>query len=440
MLQWNTRCVGRVAGKAASWLALLLTSGLWLDCGLVNWCAALHGQVQGQGPLAGIDPVDSQRSGRTLARFTALEESRVALRDRASSLVAQTPDLERELQSWLGTSWVAAGVLQSTPSVTPVPQLLETYHTYRGQSGEIYLRPELLLWYTFQDNTLVRQHLLLSLANSQRNAAQTFAAIESSRAAIEQLAADADQNFLDFRRLSDVLGRRSPLELADAEALTAGWLANDPLHAGAALVRAHALRSMGRYDECKLVLDRLDNNFPAMQSIRAAIEAQIAYQGGNRDEAKRLLEKGVALSRNSGAGESHLVYGWLYLADQKWAQAKTQASRLRALSPDDVETAILEALAVAYDRPARAREALQILRRAQLNSSPDDWHYHEALAIVHALARDRQFAKREIAQAISVAPSHVRMELQREQGEIDNGRVPTIDWHTRLAMQWRPVQ
>ena len=234
-----------------------------------------------------------------------------------------------------------------------------------------------------------------------------------------------------------MLGRRSPQELADADLLTADWLTADPLHAGAALVRAHALRSMGRFDECQRLLDQFDNNFPAMQAIRAAISAQIAYLGGDIDEAKRLLNRGIASARDSGAGEPHLIYGWLNIADGKWAQAKLQASRLRAYSPDDVETAILEGLAVAYDRPNRARDALQILRRARLNTSPDDWQYHEALAIVHALARDRQFARREIAQAVAVAPSHVRAELEREQQEIENAKVPTVDWHARLNMQWQ---
>ena len=400
-----------------------------------------HAQVarRPQAPAA-VDPIDGARSQRYIDRLVALQELRIAMRERAAALVAQTPDLEQELQNWLSTSLVAAGVLQSTPPVTSTPSLLQTVRAYRGQSGEIILLPELLLWYTFQDNTLVREHLLWSLANSQRNAAQTYVAIESSRAAIEQIAADADENFLEFRHLSDVMGRRSPVELADAEVLAGGWLADDPLHAGASLVRAHALRSLGRFDECRRLLDQLDNNYPAMQSIRAAVVGQIAYLGGNIDEAKRTLDRGIALARDSGAGEAHIIYGWLCIVEHKWAQAKTHASRARALSHDDVETAILDSLATVYDRPNRAREALHILRRAQLNTSPDDWHYHEALAIAHAHARDRQFAKREIAQAIAVAPSHVRDELLREQQEINNGAPPTIDWHARLVSQWRSAK
>ena len=188
------------------------------------------------------------------------------------------------------------------------------------------------------------------------------------------------------------------------------------------------------------MLDQMDNNFPAMQSIREAVEGQIAFLAGDVDAARQHLEKGVSLARDSGAGEPHLVYGWISLSEQKWAQAKSTAIRLRQMAPDDVESAILEAFAIAFERPTRARDALQVLRKAQLTSSPDDWHYHEALAIVHMIARDPPFANREIAQAVSQAPSHVRAELEREQMDIQAGRLPVIDWAARLRMQWRSLK
>lgn len=400
--------------------------------------ATLFIQAQAQVPVS-TDAIDAQRSERFSLRLTKLQGARVAMSSRSSALLAQTPELQQELQRWLSSSLVSAEVLSTTPPVLTVPTLLQTFRTYRGQSGDVILRPELLLWYTFQDNTFARQQMLRALSTAQANASQSYAVLQSSRAAIEQVAAQADQNFLDFRHLSDVMGRRSPLELAEAERLAGEWIAGDPLHPGAALVQAHALRSMGRFDECTRLLDRLDDNFPAMQSINAAVSGQIAYIGGDRDQAKRLCDRGIALARDSGASEATLLAGWLLLADRKFSPAKAQASRLRALAPDDVETSILEALAVAYERPSRARDALQTLRSAQLNTSPDDWHYHEALAIVHAIARDHQFAERKIAEALSTAPSHVRAELEREQKEILQGLVPDIDWHARLHMQWHPT-
>lgn len=404
---------------------------------LVMLALAWSARADGQAPAA-ADPIDVQRSQRYVAELTKLEEARLAMRDRAAALVTQTPELQLEFQNWLVTSMVAAGALDRTPPVVSVPRLLQTYRVYRGQSGEIYLNPELLLWYAFQDNTLVRQQLLQSLANSQFGAVQTYAAIQSNRVAIQQLAAESDQSFLGFQHLSDVLGRRSLLEQADAEALTGGMLAADPLNAGAALVRAHALRSLGDFDQSQALLDQLDANLPAVQAARGSVAAQIAYLDGDLDQAKRTLDKAVILARDAAFGEPYLVYGWIQLAEKQWSQAKAHAARLRGLAPDDVETAVLEALAIAYERPNRAREALRVLRGARLNAAQDDWHYHEALAIVHALARDRQFAKREIAAALAAAPRHVRSELEREQQEIEAAQVPAIDWQMRLRLQWRP--
>ncbi|MCC6507980.1 MAG: hypothetical protein IT423_02660 [Pirellulaceae bacterium] len=382
------------------------------------------------------DQMDAARAKRYVSRLQSLQEARQRMRDRAASLMAQNPDLEQELLAAMRTQMIAAGVLDATPEVIATPQLLQTFRSYRGQSGEIILVPELLLWYAFQDNTLIRQQIFLTVAGAQRDANQTYATLESSRVALQQLSENADGNFLEFRQLSDVMGRRSLQELTDAEALTARWSQDDPMHAGAALVRAYALRATGRFDECTQVLELLDNNFPAMQSIANTIAAQIALVGGNVADAERLLDKAMAQARQAGTAEAYLVAGWLALSQQKWATAKSHASRARQLNPGNVEVAILEALAITYERSGRAREGLQLLRRAQLNKSPDDWHYHEALAIVHMTAKDFQFAKREIATAVSVAPSHIRAELEREQQEIANGKVPQIDWPARLVMQW----
>ncbi len=89
-------------------------------------------------------------------------------------------------------------------------------------------------------------------------------------------------------------------------------------------------------------------------------------------------------------------------------KAQSYGAKARKLQADNIEIAILEGLATAYEKPGRARDGLQLLRRGQRNASPDDWHYHEALAIVHQMARDPNFAKKEIASAIAVAPAFIR--------------------------------
>ena len=399
----------------------------WLCATLSCWsqCTA-----QGQ-----PDKVDAERAGRYVKELIELQQSREKLRSRAESLLAQNPNLQQEFMSALQTQLVTAGALEATPKFYATPQLVQTYQTYRGQQGELILQPQLMLWYALQDNTLIRQQLFLSLINAQRDANISYVTLQSTRVALEQVAQHSDENFLKFRRFSDLLGRRSALELAEVEAVTSAWLKDDPLHAGASLLQAYALRSTGRHADCTKLLETLDNNFPIMESIAGTIKAQIAWLGGSTDDAKRLLDKAMAQSQQSGSSEAATMYGWLMMAENRFDRAESYGAKARQLQPDNIESAILEGLATAYSKPARAREALQILRRGQLYRSPDDWHYHEALAIVHQMARDHQFAKKEIAAAIAVAPAFMRPELEREQTEIQGGNIPQIDWAARLKLQ-----
>ncbi len=400
---------------------------------LVLWPLTCLAQVP-----AAADPIDVQRAERYVARLKALGESRIQMRERAASLVAQNPVLEQAFLQSVRAQLATTNALALTPDVTVTPQLLQTWQLYRGQSGQVFLQPEWFVWYALQDNTLFRQRLFIDLFEANRDATQTAVTLESGRVAMQQIIANADANFLDFRSLGDLLGRRSPQELFAAEQLSAALLQSDPLHAGAALVRAHALRAMGRYDESLKLLAQLDQNYPAMQSIAGAVGGQIAFMKGNLAEATRLLDRAAATARDAGAHEAFLVQGWIYMAQQKWSQARTSAERARTIAPDDLEVAILLALSRCYEKPNQSRDSLKTLRRTQLNATPDDWHYHEALAIAHAFAQDRQFAKREIATALINAPTHIRDELIREQKEIDAGKVPQIDWQARLSMQWLP--
>jgi len=401
----------------------------------LTWLVILASARQVGAQAVDVDPARAQRYAD---RLNELQTYRNQLRQRAATLLAQTPNLEQDLQQATQQALIAAGTLNNTPGVIRTPQLLQTLQVYRGQSGELFLRPELLVWYVLQDNTWVRQQLFQIMATAQQSANQSYATLLSSRAALEQISRDADANFLDFRELADVMGRRSLAEHTTAETLTAAWYQDDPLHAGAALVRAHALRSLGRFDECKRILNQIDDNFPAVQAVSWAISGQIAFLSGDTAEAKRDLEKGISAARGRESGEAELLLGWIAMTEGKWSHAKSHAGRARKWEPDSCEVAILEGLATAQERPGRAREALQVLRRARLATSPDDWHYHEALAIVHALANDRQFAQREIQQAVSIAPSHVRAELEREQQSLVAGRMPDIDWTARLQMLWQP--
>ncbi len=380
------------------------------------------------------DKIDVQRAERYVQRLRELQQSRDEIRSRAAALMSQNPALEQEFQNAIRTQLVSAGALEATPKFVATPSILQGYQAYRGNHGELILQPQQLIWYTLQDNTLIRQQLFLSLVNAQRDADVTYTTLLSTKVALEQVAQHADENFLKFRRLSDLMGRRSAVEITAGETATGGWVKDDPLHAGASLLQAYALRSTGRFDECVLLMETLDNNYPLMESIAGTLKAQIAFLKSDVGEAKNLLDKALAQSQNSGSAEAAIMYGWLMMAEKRWDKAVGYATKARQLHSDSIEAAILEGLATAYERPSRARDGLQALRRGQLNASPDDWQYHEALAIVHQMARDRQFAKKEMSQALAVAPAFMRPELEREQAELLAGNVPQIDWSARLRL------
>ncbi len=210
------------------------------------------------------DALDAERAKRYMQQLNELQQSRDQLRSRATALLTQNPNLEQEFQRALQAQLVTAGALEATPKFIATPQLLQTFQTYLGRQGEVILQPQLLVWYALQDNTLIRQQLFLSLLNAERDATITYATLQSTRLALEQVAQHADENFLKFRRLSDLMVRRSADELAEAEMATSVWLKEDPLHAGACLLKAYALRAAGRHAECNKLLETLDNNFPIM--------------------------------------------------------------------------------------------------------------------------------------------------------------------------------
>ncbi len=258
------------------------------------------------------------------------------MRDRASSLVATNPALQRDIQMALQNEMVATGVLRNTPAFVGIPNLVQGFTAYRGHDGNsdhIHLRPQLFIWYTFQDNTFLRQSLIQSIYASRQNATNSYMALQENLVALEEIARDADEMFLRYRREADFMGRRSGAELSAAAALTEQWTNDDPFHAGATLVRAYALRTAGKSDECTKLLSTLDNNFPVMESITDAVSAQVAYLNDDLKEANRLLDQAVAKARQSGSTEAYLVYGWIALAAKDYDAAEKFAAERDKYNP-----------------------------------------------------------------------------------------------------------
>ena len=376
------------------------------------------------------DAIDVKRNEDYSARLKSLQAMRVNLRSRAAVLWEQSPYLKEEFTRAFQQVAANAGALQNTPDFSAIPHLMRTYEgTLRDRSESALRFPQYTLWYTCQDNTLLRNQLMIALAGSQSLAADKLAKYQSTLAALQQINAGADANFMEFRHAADLMGRRSPLEIADARSTTEDWMIDDPAHAGAALIHAYALRNSGRFDECNRVLEKFGLNFELMKTLRETVNAQIEFVGGNLNRAQERLAPLTKMSPDQAAGEPYLIRGWLFLADGKFDEALKQAARLRVIDGKSIEAVVIEGLAMAMASPRKAKDGLKILRAGQLYSSPADWHYHEALAIVHSLAGDESFARREIALALQSAPSHIRPDLEEERKIIETGRLPPINWN-----------
>ncbi len=386
------------------------------------------------------DTIDVKRNESYSARLNALQEARVKLRSRASALWEQSPYLKEEFTRAFRQVITNAGLLQSVPEVVAIPHLMRTYGgTMQACADHASHHPQYLLWYTLQDNSVLRNQLMVALAGSQSMAADKYAKFQSTLVAIEQVNKSADANFFEFRHAADLMGRRSPLEIATAKAATESWLIDEPVHAGAALIDAYALRIEGRFDECNRVLEKFDSNFGLMKVIHETVKAQVEFIGGDLKKAQERLARLTNSAPAQAAGEPYLIRGWLHIANGEFDEAKTQAAKLRVIDGKNIEAVIIEGLATAMSSASstrKAKEGLKILRAGQLFSSPEDWHYHEALAIVHSLAGDESFARREIALALPFAPSHVRPDLEEERKIIDTGNLPPVNWNARLLKLW----
>lgn len=408
---------------------------------LVLLMAILTKPVVGQDVLPAMDADDAKRTALYIEQLEDKQAARMKLQQRAEALSAYLPSLQRDVQSALQDALAAEIQLRNTPELQAIEHLGFTGLTQGYRNPQIDDRlnnqPGYFIWYSLQDNTLYRQQLFLELEGAAIRTEQGYAALRENRKAFFEIANEADANFLEFYRLADLMGRRSAAELKAARERSQVWLQDDPKHAGAMLTHVYCLRNEGRFDECERWLAQLDRNYPTMEAIHATVAAQIAFIAGNDEQAFKYLDRAAPKAAKLGIGEPYLIRGWLSMADKKWARAKQDASMLYKIAPKKLETNILQALAMVTERPKAARDALKILREAQLRASQSDWFYQEAMGIVQSAAGDRVQATKAFDQAIANAPSHLKQRLVEERDSAADGNVPTIDWRERLLAQWR---
>ncbi len=388
-----------------------------------------------------IDAGDAKRTTLYVEQLEDKQAARLKLQRRAEALSAYLPSLQKDIQYALQDGLATESQLRNTPELQAVEHLGLTGLSQGCRNRQIDDRltnqPGYFIWYSLQDNTLYRQQLFLELEGAAIRTQQGYSALRSNRQAFFEIAKEADANFLEFYRLADLMGRRSAAELEAARQLSQVWLQDDPKHAGAMLTHVYCLRNEGRFDECERWLGQLDRNYPTMEAIHATVAAQIAFISGDSAKAVKYLDRAVPIASKLEIGEPLLIRGWLSMADQKWARAKQDSSMLYKIAPKRLESIVLHALAIVADRPTAARDALKMLREAQLRTSKSDWFYQEAMGIVQAAAGDRVQAVKAFEMAVANCPSHLRQSLIAERDVAADGNVPTIDWRERLLSQWK---
>jgi len=397
--------------------------------------------VVAQENASAIDTDDAKRTALYVEQLEDKQAARLKLQHRAEALSAYLPSLQKDIQHALQDGLATEAQLRNTPELQSVEHLGFTGLTQGCRNPQIdnllTNQPGYFIWYSLQDNTLYRQQLLLELEGAAVRTQQGYSTLQSNRQAFYEIAKEADANFLEFYRLADLMGRRSAAELKEARQLSQVWLQDDPKHAGAMLTHVYCLRNEGRFDECERWLVQLDRNYPMMEAIHATLAAQIAFISGDSAQAFKYLDRAAPKASKLEIGEPYLIRGWLSMADQKWARAKQDSTMLYKIAPKKLETSVLHALAIVAERPKAARDALKILREAQLRTSPSDWFYQEAMGIVQSAAGDRVQAVKAFEMAVANAPSHLRQRMIEERDAAADGKLPTIDWRERLLAQWR---
>jgi tetratricopeptide (TPR) repeat protein len=388
--------------------------------------------------FAQVDPIETKRRDNYVERLEKLQNHRTQLQERATALAAQSPAMQEAVAQAMQRAMVAEGMLaQSQKSLSVSGLFFNSGGLMQGRSSFVEQQPNLIVWYVLEDNTRWRSALVAELANSQAAAAINIANLQSTMISMKQIAAEADKNFLEFRKEADLMGRRGKLEVSGAETFTAQWLLKEPLNAGVALIQAYALRADGKLTESEQLLDKLDDNYPQMQAIHETLAAQNAFIRSNPSDMEKHLDKALGLVKVVRIGEPYLIAGWIHFAQGDLEKAQRFARQLRMVDNSNIESVILESLVMAKHMPRKAKDALELLQSAQQPVTKDDWHYHEALGLVHAAVGNRNNALREVNAALDTAPTFVRPALKKHLVAIQADMVPDVDWSKRLRESWQ---
>ncbi len=228
-----------------------------------------------------------------------LQERRAGLVEQAPTLIQQNNALQQYIVSTEFQALVAAERARMTPQFTGLATVSrdkddskssrdssKSTTTYSvidnsGQIGSLMLQAQQLLWM------------------SQWN---RIALLQNDRL-MQALLNDVGDNFQRFRRFSDPMSVRIQAEQLAAIEATTPWIKNDRFNVGALLVRAFALRSLGRLDEALHDLDDA-SDFPTVAApIALAAYGHMEYVKGRQVEGRKLLNKAVSFAGRYKADE-----------------------------------------------------------------------------------------------------------------------------------------
>ncbi len=324
------------------------------------------------------DAYDRSGDGKTAERLVRLEMASGHVDD-ARALVERLEDegggVDRKL--WVGWRWLdahepdhARAIAEAALRVTDAPAahlLLGRVLEQVGQTDEAIAQlskvPPRATQFVAAQSVIAR---LLRDRGRYREAVDALGrAIASVTAADAGSAPDALQDLLAqvheragdreqaVKLLEQALARR-PQSQELAFALGAAYQRNGQWERAVELVRAAVLR-------------RDADNVQALNFVGYAL----AQQGQRLDEARRLLERALALKPMSGEVADSL--GWLYVKLNRLDEAERLLVRADRLTPEDPE--ILQHLGEMYVKKSDRARAVDAFRRA-LRNKPDDRARH----------------------------------------------------------------
>jgi tetratricopeptide (TPR) repeat protein len=177
----------------------------------------------------------------------------------------------------------------------------------------------------------------------------------------------------------------------------------NPQHTGALLLRAAKLREDGKAKEAQAILNRVANSREApVEKAQAQVDmGRILLASGSTNDARKHFEAAIRI--NARSSSAHVGMGLIFFNSKYYKKALERFVQAKALAPDNVEAAIMEARTMlAMGNAPEARTALQAVARFAENSH----EYPFYLGRVEAELKQYKKAEEQYETAIKRKPTY----------------------------------